>query len=416
MKHQSFQKGIAVKNAEFKRHVNKKEMGSKSRIKQGSLSAIFAKKLKDTNTVAHKVLQHSPISSQAKNTTPKVTEVKTIKQFDTIDKVSLKSGKISSIASSDITNEPMISFIKPTKEHIGKTLAKKRNVSGNEQKKSLSDIFSSQVKNQTQLNINTIQKYNIDKSSVQNREPKIITKELLTSEDKRESIEKDRQEEKARNKKIVKKHREQIINGDRESDKTPRLSHRAGGMISSLFGNNPDIPTIGQRLVKPVNEPIFTEITFEDLNIHPFMVSLFYIYVIHLWSKNIYLLSVNNFLSQISNLAQNMNITKMTTVQQKAIPQIFSAKDILIRSQTGSGKTLAYAIPIVESLHKIRPKLSRNCRLSALIVVPTRELSLQTYECFIKLVKVSQRNISWIYYSILCTGIYTYQNYTLQFL
>lgn len=84
-----------------------------------------------------------------------------------------------------------------------------------------------------------------------------------------------------------------------------------------------------------------------------------------------------------------MNITKMTTVQQKAIPQIFSARDILIRSQTGSGKTLAYAIPIIESLHKIRPKLSRNCALSALIVVPTRELALQTYECFIKLVKVS---------------------------
>jgi len=84
-----------------------------------------------------------------------------------------------------------------------------------------------------------------------------------------------------------------------------------------------------------------------------------------------------------------MGITKMTTVQQKAIPQIFSAKDVLIRSQTGSGKTLAYALPIVELLHKIRPKLNRNSGLSALVVVPTRELALQTYECFIKLVKVS---------------------------
>lgn len=84
-----------------------------------------------------------------------------------------------------------------------------------------------------------------------------------------------------------------------------------------------------------------------------------------------------------------MCITKMTTVQQLAIPQIFSGKDILIRSQTGSGKTLAYALPIIESLHKIRPKLHRNSGLSALIVVPTRELVLQTYECFVKLVKVS---------------------------
>lgn len=92
---------------------------------------------------------------------------------------------------------------------------------------------------------------------------------------------------------------------------------------------------------------------------------------------------------QISNLEQNMHITKMTIVQQKAIPQIFLGKDVLIRSQTGSGKTLAYALPIVECLHKIRPKLNRNSGLKALIVVPTRELALQTYECFLKLIKVS---------------------------
>ena len=51
--------------------------------------------------------------------------------------------------------------------------------------------------------------------------------------------------------------------------------HRASGKMSSLFGNNPDIPTIGQRFVKPVNEPVFTEITFADLNIHPYMVSIY---------------------------------------------------------------------------------------------------------------------------------------------
>jgi ATP-dependent RNA helicase DDX31/DBP7 len=84
-----------------------------------------------------------------------------------------------------------------------------------------------------------------------------------------------------------------------------------------------------------------------------------------------------------------MHITKMTTVQQKAIPQIFNARDVLIRSQTGSGKTLAYALPLVELLHKIRPKLNRNDGLSALVILPTRELVLQTYEYFIKLVKVS---------------------------
>lgn len=108
-----------------------------------------------------------------------------------------------------------------------------------------------------------------------------------------------------------------------------------------------------------------------------------------------------------------MHITKMTIVQQKAIPQIFSGKDILVRSQTGSGKTLAYALPIVECLHKIRPKLSRNSGLKALIVVPTRELALQTYECFLKLIKVSAalliiyRSLEYIsIHFIMCLAIY----------
>lgn len=83
-----------------------------------------------------------------------------------------------------------------------------------------------------------------------------------------------------------------------------------------------------------------------------------------------------------------MEILHATIVQQKSIPKILSGKDVLVRSQTGSGKTLAYALPIVESLQKIRPKLSRNDGLKALVVVPTRELALQTYECFIKLIRV----------------------------
>ena len=91
----------------------------------------------------------------------------------------------------------------------------------------------------------------------------------------------------------------------------------------------------------------------------------------------------------VSNLEQNMNIKIMTTVQKKAIPVILSGNDVLVRSQTGSGKTLAYALPIIEQLQSIRPKLPRNSGIKALIIVPTRELALQTYKCFSKLIKVS---------------------------
>lgn len=83
-----------------------------------------------------------------------------------------------------------------------------------------------------------------------------------------------------------------------------------------------------------------------------------------------------------------MAITRVTAIQDKTIAELQSGKDALVRSQTGSGKTLAYAIPIVESLHRIRPKLTRKDGIKALIVLPTRELALQTYECLVKLIKV----------------------------
>lgn len=64
-----------------------------------------------------------------------------------------------------------------------------------------------------------------------------------------------------------------------------------------------------------------------------------------------------------------------------------SGKDLLVRSQTGSGKTLAYALPVVETLQAIRPKITRDCGILAVVIVPTRELAIQTYELFLKLVK-----------------------------
>jgi superfamily II DNA/RNA helicase len=46
---------------------------------------------------------------------------------------------------------------------------------------------------------------------------------------------------------------------------------------------------------------------------------------------------------------------------------------------TGSGKTLAYSLPICQHLRTLTPKVNRSDGLYALIVVPTRELSLQTH-------------------------------------
>src|SRR5271167_3035840 len=70
-----------------------------------------------------------------------------------------------------------------------------------------------------------------------------------------------------------------------------------------------------------------------------------------------------------------------TPVQAAAIPHALEGKDVLATSQTGTGKTLAFLIPIIEKLVKANePK-----KLSALVLVPTRELAMQVHEQFEKL-------------------------------
>lgn len=264
MKNQSFQKDKVI---------NTQEIGHKKRIKQKSLSTIVAKKLKQANIVNQNVRQQSQTLFQ--NKTGK-TESKNIKISD-VTKEDLKPDKVFSTVNSD-TNKPIISFAKTTKENFGKTLlAKRRSTSGSEQKKSLSDIFSSQSKNQNESNISIIQKH--DKKESMTVDTKSSQKHDINSKRQKEfmtAATKSPVSKKAKGIDILnkRKYKEKSIDNDRESDKTPKLIHRVG-KTSSLFGNNPDVPTIGQRFVKPVHEPVFTEITFADLNIHPFMVGIY---------------------------------------------------------------------------------------------------------------------------------------------
>lgn len=92
----------------------------------------------------------------------------------------------------------------------------------------------------------------------------------------------------------------------------------------------------------------------------------------------------------IKNMKEVLNFHKLTHVQQKSIPAALEGKDLLIRSPTGSGKTLSYALPIVERLQNIQPRITRSQGIHALVIVPTRELAVQTYELFLKLVKPFQ--------------------------
>jgi ATP-dependent RNA helicase RhlE len=79
-------------------------------------------------------------------------------------------------------------------------------------------------------------------------------------------------------------------------------------------------------------------------------------------------------------LAQ-FHFTTPTPVQASAIPPALEGKDVLATAQTGTGKTLAFLIPMIERL----AKQAMPNKVSALILVPTRELAMQVHEQYEKL-------------------------------
>ncbi|XP_061867667.1 probable ATP-dependent RNA helicase DDX31 isoform X1 [Colius striatus] len=142
---------------------------------------------------------------------------------------------------------------------------------------------------------------------------------------------------------------------------------------SSLFRNNPDIPEIHRKAVQQVKENVFTTDSFSQLDLHPHLIS-----------------TINTVLK----------ISSMTSVQKQTIPVLLQGKDALVRSQTGSGKTLAYGIPLVQSLQGKESKIQRSDGPYALVLVPTRELALQSFDTMQKLLKP----FTWIVPGVLMGG------------
>lgn len=72
---------------------------------------------------------------------------------------------------------------------------------------------------------------------------------------------------------------------------------------------------------------------------------------------------------------------KPSPIQEASIPIALSGKDILARAKNGTGKTGAYSIPVLEQIDPDKDNIQ------ALIIVPTRELALQTSQICIELAK-----------------------------
>ena len=82
---------------------------------------------------------------------------------------------------------------------------------------------------------------------------------------------------------------------------------------------------------------------------------------------------------------EEMGFSTMTEIQSKTIDHLLDGKDLMGAAKTGSGKTLAFLVPVVELMYKLK-FMPRN-GTGAIIISPTRELSMQTFGVLQELLK-----------------------------
>ena len=88
--------------------------------------------------------------------------------------------------------------------------------------------------------------------------------------------------------------------------------------------------------------------------------------------------------ARIARAIKDMGFTKLSPIQEQAIPYLLEGEDIIGQAQTGTGKTAAFGIPTIQ---KIDPD---NRKLQAIILCPTRELAIQAAEELRKIAKYMQ--------------------------
>jgi superfamily II DNA/RNA helicase len=87
-----------------------------------------------------------------------------------------------------------------------------------------------------------------------------------------------------------------------------------------------------------------------------------------------------SFLSPILQAVKENGYVQPTPIQEKVIPLVLENKDVLARAQTGSGKSASFVLPILQ-LWSLRRGEGKS-KIKALILTPTRELTLQVAQTF----------------------------------
>lgn len=90
------------------------------------------------------------------------------------------------------------------------------------------------------------------------------------------------------------------------------------------------------------------------------------------------------------------NFKAPTPIQAAAWPYLLAGRDVIGVAETGSGKTMAFAVPCVRYITSLSKKSSfRGAK--AVVVSPTRELAMQSYEQITKLAGVAGLKVVCVY-------------------
>ncbi|WP_310441465.1 DEAD/DEAH box helicase [Sulfurimonas sp.] len=84
--------------------------------------------------------------------------------------------------------------------------------------------------------------------------------------------------------------------------------------------------------------------------------------------------------SQIQSRLKKSGFTAPTPIQAKVIPLVLKHNDIMAMAQTGSGKSASFVLPILELWSKSVGE--GKAKIKALVLTPTRELTLQVADAF----------------------------------
>ncbi|MDE3270527.1 DEAD/DEAH box helicase [Pseudoalteromonas sp. G4] len=95
---------------------------------------------------------------------------------------------------------------------------------------------------------------------------------------------------------------------------------------------------------------------------------------------------------------QQLNYLEPTPIQQLAIPEVFKGADLIAHAQTGTGKTAAFMLPIIHHiLEKNEVSSLPSKQVSALVLVPTRELAQQVAKASESYSQNSQISVACLY-------------------